>query len=142
MRAYTSAGRTVLFATHYLEEAEAFASRVVIISHGRIVADGTVPELKRRFGVHTVRFATPTTDRQALVQLAGVRDMERVAETVTLTTDDADATVRDLMRSAIAWRDIDVRSANLDDIFMTLVGNGERSSNGSTSRNSHTGGRK
>jgi ABC-2 type transport system ATP-binding protein len=142
MRAYTSAGRTVLFATHYLEEAEAFASRVVIILHGRVVADGTVPELKRRFGVHTVRFATPTTDRQAMVQLAGVRDVERVAETVTLTTDDADATVRDLMRSGIAWRDIDVRSANLDDIFMTLVGNGERSSNGSTSRNSHKGGRK
>ncbi len=56
MREYTAAGRTVLFATHYLEEAEAFASRVVIISHGRIVADGSVAELKRDFGVQTVRF--------------------------------------------------------------------------------------
>ena len=56
MREYTAAGRTVLFATHYLEEAEAFASRVVIIARGRIVADGSVAELKRNFGVHTVRF--------------------------------------------------------------------------------------
>ena len=79
MREYTAAGRTVLFATHYLEEAEAFASRVVIISHGRIVADGTVAELKRNFGVQTVRFTCEGGDVVALERLPGVREVEQAA---------------------------------------------------------------
>ncbi len=73
MRDYTSAGRTVLFATHYLEEAEAFASRVVIISHGQIVADGTVAELKRRAGAQTVHCHVPRSATEALNQLPASR---------------------------------------------------------------------
>jgi ABC-2 type transport system ATP-binding protein len=121
MREYTAAGRTVLFATHYLEEAEAFASRVVIIAHGRIVADGAVAELKRNFGVHTVRFTCADEDVAALERLPGVRYMERRASTVTLNTTDADVTTRALLTSGVAWRDLEVQSASLDDIFMTLV---------------------
>jgi ABC-2 type transport system ATP-binding protein len=121
MREYTAAGRTVLFATHYLEEAEAFASRVVIIARGRIVADGAVAELKRNFGVHTVRFTCVDEDVAALERLPGVRRMERRASTVTLSTTDADVTTRALLTSGVAWRDLEVQSASLDDIFMTLV---------------------
>jgi ABC-2 type transport system ATP-binding protein len=121
MREYTAAGRTVLFATHYLEEAEAFASRVVIIARGRIVADGAVAELKRNFGVHTVRFTCADKDVAALERLPGVRHMERRSSTVTLSTMDADVTTRALLSSGVAWRDLEVQSASLDDIFMTLV---------------------
>jgi ABC-2 type transport system ATP-binding protein len=134
MREYTLAGRTVLFATHYLEEAEAFASRVVIIAHGKIVADGTVAELKSRIGAHTVRFRAQMQsgddDSAGLGRLAGVSQVDRSGEQVTLTTTDADATVRDLVHSGIAWRDLDVRSATMDDIFLTLVGNGEHGQHG------------
>jgi ABC-2 type transport system ATP-binding protein len=129
MRNYTSSGRTVLFATHYLEEAETFASRVVIISRGRIVADGTVAELKRSAGAQTVHFLTDdsTSDGAdvALSGLSGVLRIERQRERVTLTTNDADSTVRALVSSEIDWRDLEVRSPNLDDIFMALVGNGK-----------------
>jgi ABC-2 type transport system ATP-binding protein len=121
MRKYTSAGRTVLFATHYLEEAEAFASRVVIIAHGRIVADGTVAELKRNFGLHTVRFTCADETALGLERLPGVREMERRGATVTLSTTDSDATVRALLASGVDWRDLEAQSANLDDIFVTLV---------------------
>ena len=123
MRDYTAAGRTVLFATHYLEEAEAFASRVVIISRGRIVADGTVAELKRSArrpngALHARRrWRRP----QPLERLPGVRQVERQGERVTLKTTDADATVRALVASGIAWQDLEVRGASLDDIFMALV---------------------
>ena len=121
MREYTAAGRTVLFATHYLEEAEAFASRVVIIARGRIVADGSVAELKRNFGVHTVRFTCEGADAVVLERLPGVREVEQSGATVTLNTTDADATARALFASGLGWRDLEVRSANLDDIFVTLV---------------------
>ncbi len=125
MREYASSGRTVLFATHYLEEAEMFASRVVIISHGRIVADGTVPELKRSVGYRTVRFHATQAHAKALSRLPGVTQVTTEHEQVTLKTTDADATVRALIASGAAWSDLDVQSATMDDVFMTLVGAGE-----------------
>ena len=122
MRAYTSTGRTVLFATHYLEEAEAFASRVVIIASGRIAADGTVAELTRGAGTSTVRFRSPVGDLRALESLEGVYQVEMDRERVALKTTDADATMRALAASAISWSDVEVRRASLEDVFMALVG--------------------
>jgi ABC-2 type transport system ATP-binding protein len=121
MREYIAAGRTVLFATHYMEEAEAFASRVVIIARGRIVADGSVAELKRNFGVHTVRFTCEEGNAGIVDRLPGVREVERRGATVMLNTTDSDATTRALLASGVTWRDLEVRSASLDDIFVTLV---------------------
>jgi ABC-2 type transport system ATP-binding protein len=123
MGAYTAAGRTVLFATHYLEEAEAYASRVVIIAHGRIVANGTMDELRHRFGVHTVRFRSLTAE--GVEDLPGVYEVEQQGEHITLKTSDADATVRELVSRGPAWQDLEVRSTSLDDIFMALVDSGE-----------------
>jgi ABC-2 type transport system ATP-binding protein len=125
MRTYASAGRTVLFATHYLEEAEAFASRVVIISHGKIIADGTIAQLRRDFGIQTVRFHTPGDGAVSMERLPGVSQVERYDDQVTLKTADADAAVRALVSSGIDWCDLEVHSMSLDDIFMALVGNSE-----------------
>ena len=129
MHAYASTGHTVLFATHYLEEAEAFASRVVIIAHGRVVADGSVAQLKRAFGGQTVRFRSAECQPPALERLAEVRAVEQDGDLVTLKTSDADATVRAVIASGIGWHDLEVRSASLDDVFMTLVdGSGDAGS--------------
>ncbi len=124
MHQYASSGRTVLFATHYLEEAETFASRVVIISRGRIVADGTVAELKRGGGLQTVQFRAEEGDGQRFSRLSGVRQVEVGNGQVTLKTSDADATVRDLLAGGIAWSNLEVHSASLEEVFMALVGNG------------------
>jgi ABC-2 type transport system ATP-binding protein len=129
MRTYTASGRTVLFATHYLEEAEAFASRVVVISHGRLVADGSVAELKRMTGTQTVQFHSADDDLHALGRLPGVCQVERRGEQVTLKTSDADATVRSLVASSRDWRDLEVQSASLDDVFMTLISDNENGDN-------------
>ena len=123
MHAYAASGRTVLFATHYLEEAEAFASRVVIIAHGQIVADGSVADLTRRAGFQTVHFTTDASPAPAIHALPGVRQAAIDGGRVLLKTDDADATVRALAASAIPWRDLDVRAANLEDVFLALVAN-------------------
>lgn len=124
MRSYVAGGRTVLFATHYLEEAEIFASRVVIIASGRIVADGTVEELKRNADLQTVRFHASDADTRTLESLANVASAEIYRDQVTLKTSDADATVRALVASGMDWRGIEVRGASLEDVFMQLVGNG------------------
>jgi ABC-2 type transport system ATP-binding protein len=133
MRAYASQGHTVLFATHYLEEAEVFASRVVIISRGRIVADGTVAELKRSVGIQTVRFRSPQGAPQGAPQeldrLPGVQDVERQGEQVTLKTTNADATVRALVMGGIAWQALEVLNASMDDVFMTLVAKSDKGGN-------------
>ena len=50
MRAFTSRGKTVVFATHYLEEADAYADRIMLMAHGRVVADGPATEIKARVG--------------------------------------------------------------------------------------------
>jgi ABC-2 type transport system ATP-binding protein len=125
MRDYTAVGRTVLFATHYLEEAEAFASRVVIIAHGQIVADGTVADLKRRAGAQTVRFQSERAATDALRRLPGVARVEWQGETVTLTTSESDATVRALTASDLTWQNLEIHSVDLDNVFMALVGNGK-----------------
>ena len=125
MRDYTAVGRTVLFATHYLEEAEAFASRVVIIAHGQIVADGTVADLKRRAGAQTVCFQSERGAAKTLDRLPGVARVEWQGERVTLTTSDSDATVRALAASGVAWQNLEVHSVDLDDVFMALVSNGK-----------------
>lgn len=122
MRDYTSSGRTVLFATHYLEEAEAFASRVVIIAQGRIVADGSVPELKRFVNMQSVQFHATQTNPHLFRHLAGVCAVEIDRKRITLKTTDIDATVRDLVASDIAWSNLETRSASLEDVFMSLAG--------------------
>jgi ABC-2 type transport system ATP-binding protein len=129
MRAYTSAGHTVLFATHYLEEAESFASRVVIVSRGRIVSDGSLADLKQSFGTHTVAFATSDPEVEGIERLPGVSTLERQAGRVVAQTSDADATVRALVASGLDWRDLEVHGASLDEVFLALVGGDEMGGN-------------
>ena len=64
MRAFAARGKTVLFATHYLEEADANADRAVLMAHGRIVADGPTTEIKARVGTRTIRATLPDVDRR------------------------------------------------------------------------------
>lgn len=121
MHAYAAQGHTILFATHYLEEAETFASRLVIIAQGQIIADGTVPEIQARYGESRVSFTREDEVLTGYDQLPGVQKSELKGEYVTLHTRDADATVRALVSSAIPWKDLEVKSTDLEEIFITLV---------------------
>ena len=70
------AGRTVIFATHYLDEADAYADRIVLVRQGRIVADGTAAEIKNLAAGRTVRATLPGADQAALAALPGVDAVE------------------------------------------------------------------
>jgi ABC-2 type transport system ATP-binding protein len=121
IRADARAGRTVLFATHYLEEADAYADRIVLIRHGRVVADGTAAQVKALASGRVVRATLPGADQVALAALPGVDSVELRGESVLLHANDSDAVARHLLTRTAA-RDLEITSHNLEDAFLALTG--------------------
>ncbi|TWP50775.1 ABC transporter ATP-binding protein [Lentzea tibetensis] len=122
MRAYTDTGRTVLFATHYLEEAEEYADRVVLMRTGRIVADGSVAQVRATVSGRTLRAVVPGVSRHVLAGLPGVRAAETRGDQVTLTCSDSDAALRGLLALQPATHDIEINALGLEDAFLALTG--------------------
>src|SRR5919199_1271379 len=91
IRADAEKGRTVLFATHYLEEADQYADRIILMRKGRIVADGTGSEVKALAAGRTVRATVERPDHDALSRLPGVDSVEVRGETVVVHAKDTDA---------------------------------------------------
>jgi ABC-2 type transport system ATP-binding protein len=126
MRGYAERGHTVLFSTHYLEEADANADRIVVVDHGRIVADGSGDELKQAAGGSTVTFdpaGTPLAGHTAeqLAQLPGVTGARLHGARAHLRTTDSDATVRALAAHG-AIHGLDITAASLETAFLALTG--------------------
>ncbi len=122
MREFASRGKTIVFATHYLEEADEFADRVVLMAHGRIVADGPPNEIKAMVGTRTIRATLPDADLSVLSLLPGVTHAERRGEAVVLNCTDSDAAIRALLSSFPGARDIEISGAGLEDAFLQLTG--------------------
>jgi ABC-2 type transport system ATP-binding protein len=116
-------GRTVLFATHYLEEADAYADRVILLRQGKIVADGSPAEVRGLSIGRSVRATLAGADETTLRRLPGVRTVEVRGERVLIQTTDSDAVARYLL-TATAARDVEVVSQNLEEAFLTLTGDG------------------
>ena len=121
MRAFSAGGRTVLFATHYLEEADAVADRIVVLDEGRVVADGTAAEIKARVAGRTVAVALDSVDPAAAAALPQVARTERSGSRLLLHTADTDALLRALLDSQPWVRDIEINSARLEDAFLALT---------------------
>lgn len=120
MRSYARRGHTVLFSTHYLEEADAHADRILVIDHGRLVADGTGEQLRRSVGGNLVSFDLAGRGTEGLTLLPGVVSVEVRGDRARLRTDDSDATVLALAELG-AIRGLEVVPASLDDAFMALT---------------------
>jgi ABC-2 type transport system ATP-binding protein len=121
MRAIAGQGKTVVFATHYLEEADAYADRIVLIARGRIVADGPATEIKARAGSRTIRATLPMTDVVSLRALPGVVSAERHGDAVVLSCSDSDAALYALLATSRGVRDIEVGGGSLEEAFLELT---------------------
>lgn len=120
-------GRTVMFATHYLEEADQYADRIVLISQGRIVADGTGREIRALASGRTVRATVTRTDTDRLSRIAGVEGVEVHGESLLVHTKDSDAVARYLLTETDA-RDLEITAKGLEEAFVALTHDGTRDS--------------
>ena len=133
MRAVAAEGRTVVFATHYLEEADQEAGRVVVMDRGRIVADGTGTAIKERIGGKVLTLSVAGGDAvdhdaaEPLGRLAGVTAVDLLEDgRIRLASSDSDATLRALFATGGpaatgAVRDIAVTTPSLEDAFLQLT---------------------
>jgi ABC-2 type transport system ATP-binding protein len=122
MREFAARGKTIVFATHYLEEADDFADRVVLMARGRVVADGPPTEIKARVGSRTIRATLPHADLEELRGLPGVAVAERRGASITLTCTDSDVAIRALLAAHPAAGDIEISGAALEEAFLQLTG--------------------
>jgi ABC-2 type transport system ATP-binding protein len=130
MRTFARSGKTVLFATHYLEEADAFADRIILMAQGRIVADGPTSEIKARVGMKTIRATLPDAATDELLALPGVTSADLHGETAILTCTDSDTALRALLGRFPTARDIEVLGANLEAAFLALTGDDQPAPDG------------
>jgi len=130
IRALGDEGRTIVFATHHLAEADQVADRVVVLHHGRVVADGPGATLKAAVASRQLRFVSEEPDCKVLNSLEGVTDVQVRGTTVTLDSLDADASIRDLVHLGVSFRDLEVTGAGLEEAFLALTSSPRRSTGG------------
>ncbi|WP_278259415.1 ABC transporter ATP-binding protein [Nocardioides convexus] len=124
IRADLDTGRTVLFATHYLEEADQYADRIVLVSKGTVVADGSGPEIRALASGRTLRAHLPAADRSVLERiggLGGVESVEARGEVVIVQAKDSDAVARYLLNETNA-RDLEITAKGIEEAFLSLTG--------------------
>ncbi|TQK71853.1 MULTISPECIES: ABC transporter ATP-binding protein [unclassified Nocardioides] len=124
IRADAATGRTVMFATHYLEEADQYADRIVLISKGRVVADGTGPQIRALASGRTIRAWLPGADNTAvaaITALGGVDHVDLRGESVTIHAKDSDSVARYLLTETDA-RDVEITAQGIEEAFLSLTG--------------------
>ncbi|MEY9963264.1 ABC-2 type transport system ATP-binding protein [Streptacidiphilus sp. MAP12-16] len=126
MRAQADEGRTVLFATHYLEEADSIADRVLVVHKGRLIADGTAAEIKARAGLRKIAFDLHpddgTPDLALLNNLPELSGLDISGHTVRIRSNDSDATVAAIYRAGFYPRGLEVTSVGLEQAFIAITG--------------------
>ena len=131
MRAEVAGGRTLLFATHYLEEADQAADRILVINRGRLLADGTPAEIKARAGAKQISFRLDRVDEPFLLGLPGLVNLEVRRDVVQIQSTDSDATLYAIFDAGYRPREIEVSSLGLEQAFLAITAEDDRS-NGNT----------
>ncbi|MFK4068502.1 ABC transporter ATP-binding protein [Streptomyces sp. NPDC029674] len=124
MREQADQGRAVLFATHYLEEADAVADRVLVLHRGRLLADGTAAEIKAKAGARKVAFDLERIDPELTRRLRALpflTTLDVAGHTVRLQSTDADATVHALYGLGVYPRNLEVAGLGLEQAFVAIT---------------------
>jgi ABC-2 type transport system ATP-binding protein len=121
IRRLAATGTGVLFATHYLAEADAHADDVIMMAAGRVVAAGPATAVSARVQVRTIRATLPGLSGGELRELPGVVEVDRHGDVAVLTCADSDAAVRALLARHPAARDIEITGGGLEQAFLELT---------------------
>ena len=120
VRALASRGKTVLLTTHYLEEADFLASRIVVLNHGKIVAEGTPSQIKAEVSGRKIRCVTQL-DASFLMKLPGVSSVEADRDSTVVLTSHAEQVIREMLARDPTLRNLEISSAGLEDAFLALT---------------------
>ena len=118
-----AAGATVVFATHYLDEVDANATRALVLAAGRLVADGDPVSIKARLSERTVSATLSDVDLPELARLPGVTHVASDDQEVTMRTHDVDLTLEALYHSGARVRHLRIEGASLEDALIELTTN-------------------
>jgi ABC-2 type transport system ATP-binding protein len=113
-------GRTILFATHYLEEADEYADRIILVRQGEVVADGSASQIKAMTAGRTLRATLPGATAAMFVDVPGADSVEVRADTVRIHASDSDAVARYLLTHTAA-HDLEIESRGIEDAFIALT---------------------
>jgi ABC-2 type transport system ATP-binding protein len=120
IRALSAAGKTVLLTTHYLEEADMLAHRIVVINKGRVVCEGTPSEIKHRVSGRRIRCITQL-DPEFLASLPSVTDVQQDREAVVILAEHPERVVREILLRDETLHGLEVSAAALEDAFLALT---------------------
>ena len=120
IRSLSAQGKTVLLTTHYLEEADALAHRIIVINKGRVISAGTPTEIKRNNGGRTIRCQTRLS-REFLQTLPSVSNIEFNEAAVVVTTSEAEMVVREMLLRDETLSNLEIASPALEDAFLALT---------------------
>jgi ABC-2 type transport system ATP-binding protein len=123
IRQFAQSGKTILLTTHYLEEADELAQRVIVINRGHIVADGTPEEIKSRVAGKKVSFLSRVPIGQADLQGLPINSSNVADHHVTLMTSTPEDVLRELFRRGVEMHNLEVRGADLEEAFLSLTAN-------------------
>ena len=115
-------GKTIVLTTHYLEEADALAGRIVVIDRGKVVAEGTPAEIKSRVGGKVVRLRSRNLTEALISQLPDIQRTEREGDAFTLYSTQPEKALENLFRQGVEVRDLEVVGAGLEEAFVALTG--------------------
>jgi len=122
VKAMAVRGRTIVLTTHYLEEADQIADRIIVINGGRLIADGTPSQVKATAIGRTIAFTAGdgVTD-ETLRSVPGIAQTEWSGRRVKLFSGDTDRLIAELIRRQVPMKDIEIQSGGLEEAFRTLV---------------------
>ncbi len=121
MKVEVAEGKTLLFATHYLEEADQAADRIIVINKGRLLADGTPAEIKARAGAKRISFHLDQIDEPFLLGLPALVNVEIRHDLVQIQTSDSDRTLYAVLDAGYRPRDLEVSSLGLEQAFLAIT---------------------
>ncbi len=120
VRALSAAGKTVLLTTHYLEEADMLANRIVVINKGRLLCEGTPAEIKHRVSGRRIRCITQLAP-EFLQALPSVSDVQQDREAVVILAEHPEKVVREMLLRDETLHGLEVSAAALEDAFLALT---------------------